>query len=204
MNMFVSRFVLALLVAVLYACSDSDSSSGAEIGANVLVDSRDSRTYRTIEIGGRVWMAENLNYQGQNDISLADDSLRMWSGCYNDSALYCEKQGRLYQWDAAMTACPEGWMLPSKADFDSLIDAVGGFDKASDSLISLGFIADLHGGYYFMGYFSYFDEYAYFWMRDEVRNLNARSVVFANGSSGVSYDETYEPFALSVRCVRNR
>ena len=106
MNMFVSRFVLALLVAVLYACSDSDSSSGAEIGANVLVDSRDSRTYRTIEIGGRVWMAENLNYQGQNDISLADDSLRMWSGCYNDSALYCEKQGRLYQWDAAMTACP--------------------------------------------------------------------------------------------------
>ena len=145
---------------------------------------------------------QNLNYQVKKDVGLADDSLRMWSGCYNDSAAYCEKQGRLYQWDAAMAACPEGWSLPSKADFDSLISAVGGFGNAADSLISLGFITDLQGGYYFMGYFCYFDEYAYFWMRDEVRNLNARSVMFAKGSSGVSYDETYEPFALSVRCVR--
>ena len=202
MKKFIYKLFFALLTVAICACSDSDSPSSAVGGANILVDSRDSQTYRTVEIGGRVWMAENLNYQVKKDVGLADDSLRMWSGCYNDSAAYCEKQGRLYQWDAAMTACPEGWSLPSKADFDSLISAVGGFGYAADSLISLGFIADLQGGYYFMGYFCYFDEYAYFWMRDEVRNLNARSVMFAKGSSGVSYDETYEPFALSVRCVR--
>jgi hypothetical protein len=35
-----------------------------------------------------------------------------------------------------------------------------------------------------------------------VRNLNARSVMLEKGRSSVSFDETYEEFALSVRCVR--
>ena len=80
---------------------------------------------------------------------------------------------------------------------------IGEMPGADDSLISLGFITDIQGGYHFMGYFSYFDEYAYFWTSDEIRGRNARSVMFAKGSPGVSFDETYEEFALSVRCVRS-
>ena len=193
---------LAFVVVAICACSDSDSLSAADSHTGVLVDPRDSQTYKTVEIGGRVWMAENLNYRviwERDDL----DTLHGSSWCYNDSAKYCEKRGRLYQWDEALYACPDGWKFPSKADFDSLIYAVGGFQNAADSLISRGFITDIQGGYYFMGYFSYFDEYAYFWTSDEVRGRNARSVMFAKGSSGVSYDETYEEFALSVRCVRS-
>ena len=193
---------LAFVVVAICACSDSDSLSAADSHTGVLVDPRDSQTYKTVEIGGRVWMAENLNYRviwERDDL----DTLHGSSWCYNDSAEYCEKRGRLYQWDEALYACPDGWKFPSKADFDSLIYSVGGFQNAADSLISRGFITDIQGGYYFMGYFSYFDEYAYFWTSDEVRGRNARSVMFAKGSSGVSYDETYEEFALSVRCVRS-
>jgi uncharacterized protein (TIGR02145 family) len=193
---------LAFVVVAICACSDSDSLPAADSHTGVLVDPRDSQTYKTVEIGGRVWMAENLNYRviwDRDDL----DTLHGSSWCYNDSAEYCEKRGRLYQWDEALYACPGGWKFPSKADFDSLIYAVGGFQNAADSLISRGFITDIQGGYYFMGYFSYFDEYAYFWTSDEVRGRNARSVMFAKGSSGVSYDETYEEFALSVRCVRS-
>ena len=187
--------VFALLSLIWAACSES-SPSGVEADVNVFMDPRDSHEYRIIEIGGRVWMAENLDYYN------AEDSLQDRSFCFKDSSVYCEKQGRLYQWNLAMKACPEGWRLPSKVDFDSLIAAVGGYEFAADSLKSLGFISNVQGGYYFMGYFNYFDEYAYFWTRDEVRNLNARSVMLEKGRSSVSFDETYEEFALSVRCVR--
>ena len=170
-----TRKLFIFLFAIVF-CSCSDSTSGPEVVSNVLVDSRDSQTYKTIEIGGRVWMAENLNYQ--------------------------EKQGRLYLWNEAMVACPNGWELPSKADFDNLIASVGGFENAADSLISCGFITSIQGGYYFMGYYSFFDEYAYFWTSDEVRKNNARSVMFEKGRSSVSYDETFVEFGLSVRCVK--
>ena len=188
----------ALLVVGILACSDS-APSGAEFRANFFVDSRDQRTYKTIDIGGRVWMAENLNYQENLDNVL--DSVRGWSGCFNNSDDYCEKQGRLYQWDVAMNACPDGWELPSKADFDSLFASVGGLENAADSLKARGFISEIEGGYYYMEYFSFFEKYAYFWTRDEVRGRNAYSVMFENGRSSASFDETYENFALSVRCI---
>jgi hypothetical protein len=87
---------LAFVVVAICACSDSDSLSAADSHTGVLVDSRDSQTYKTVEIGGRVWMAENLNYRviwERDDL----DTLHGLSWCYNDSAEYCEKRGRLYQ-----------------------------------------------------------------------------------------------------------
>ena len=169
---------------------DEDSRVG------IFVDARDSQSYKTIEIGGLVWMAQNLNYFD------ASDSLYERTSCYNESTEYCEKQGRLYAWNVAMVSCPHGWKIPSKADFDNLIEAVGGFDFAADSLMSLDFVSEIGGGYHFLEYYNYFDEYAYFWTTDEVRANYARTVMLEKGRSSVSYDETYEEFALSVRCVR--
>ena len=192
-------YCFALLVFGFVACSDSTPSS-AELRANFFTDSRDQQTYKTVDIGGRVWMAENLNYQ--ESLNNIVDPDRSWSGCFNNNDDYCEKQGRLYQWNVAMKACPNGWELPSKADFDSLFAAVGGLENAADSLKSRGFISEIQGGYYYMEYFSFFENYAYFWTRDEVRGSNARCVMFEKGRSSASFDETYENFALSVRCIQ--
>jgi len=77
---------------------------------NTLIDKRDGKTYKTVEIGKRIWMVENLNYRPLSDSS--------W--CYRDSDSYCDKYGRLYDWENAMTVCPQGWKLPSLRDWDIL------------------------------------------------------------------------------------
>jgi uncharacterized protein (TIGR02145 family) len=77
-------------------------------------DGRDLQTYRTVTIGGRTWMAQNLNY-------VADSS---W--CYENRADSCEKYGRLYTWDAAKKVCPIGYHLPSRKEWIDLVTTVGG------------------------------------------------------------------------------
>lgn len=81
---------------------------------SVLVDSRNGLTYRVVQIGGQIWMAENLNYETEN------------SYCYENLISKCEAYGRLYTWNAAQNACPEGWHLPTVEEYDSLLSFVNG------------------------------------------------------------------------------
>jgi uncharacterized protein (TIGR02145 family) len=100
------------------------SSSSSEPAEGSFTDSRDGKTYKTVKIGDQVWMAENLNFETDS------------SYCYNDSAEYCAKYGRLYVWSAAMDACPSGWHLPDTAEWRMLLAAVGGDSIAGMKLKS--------------------------------------------------------------------
>ena len=139
--------------------SDSETS----VSTGTMTDSRDGQTYKTVTIGTQTWMAQNLNY-AYTDVpykrgGFTSDST---SWCYNDDASNCSKYGRLYTWAAAMDSvgtlstngkgcgygttcsptypvrgiCPEGWHLPTKAEFETLITAVGGQSTASKVLKS--------------------------------------------------------------------
>ena len=116
---------------------EAGTQFNTEIEYGTLKDSRDGKTYKTVDVKGTIWMAENLNYAG-NEIGV--------STCFNDEDRFCEFFGRLYSRDAAMNSsscafdspcglgtgtiqgiCPEGWHIPTNKEAQDLVNVANGY-----------------------------------------------------------------------------
>ena len=71
-------------------------------------------SYDAVLIGDQTWLARNLNFASPGSMCGSASSL------VSDNTSVCDDYGRLYDWEAAVTACPSGWRLPSNADWDAL------------------------------------------------------------------------------------
>ena len=106
------KYLISAL-SIVFAVS-SISFAAPKANKQELKDSRDKQKYRTVVIDDRTWMADNLNYNAPG------------STCYREDEDNCMVYGRLYTWEAAKSACPAGFRLPTNADFESLWKAAGG------------------------------------------------------------------------------
>jgi len=130
--------------------SKPSSSSGATQKSSSSVPPQSSKiegdpviyegeTYPTVIIGEQVWMAKNLNYAVEGSKCGGDDGKLK-----DENTSYCDTYGRLYNWATAMNLpsscnstscasqvgtkhrgiCPEGWHIPSNADWNALMKFV--------------------------------------------------------------------------------
>lgn len=138
----------------------TETEDNCEYGS--LTDERDGKTYKTVKIYKKWWMAENLDYAD----SVNTPSLKGKSWCYADDPENCAKYGRLYTWAAAIDSvkfvtdaenpqdcgdgkscknilpdvvqgiCPDGWHLPDYDEVSKLLPDVGGYSIAGTVLKS--------------------------------------------------------------------
>jgi uncharacterized protein (TIGR02145 family) len=140
--------------------SKSDFSVPTRIVTNTLpVVDIDGNIYKTVAIGTQVWMAENLKVTHYRDGMAITNmtSEGYWGGtnkgayCYYDgqsvntetfgAPLNVETYGALYNWYAVSNLhkiAPEGWHVPTDAEWKILIDFLGGRTAAGGKLKELG------------------------------------------------------------------
>ena len=208
-----------------------------DIEYDSIVDSRDGKVYKTVKIGDQTWMAENLNFDpGQGG---SGDAKYDWSWCRN-----CEVIGHLYTWAAAIDSvklandaenpqdcgygkgcgltgklqgiCPDGWHLPSKAEWQDLFDAVGGRSTAGEVLKSqtgwyrngngtdaFGFSALPAGDKSDNGYFYHAGDIAYFWSATGNSDHFAYLMYLGYGYKYADLYDDNKNYGYSVRCVKD-
>lgn len=129
--------------------ASKDNFFNSDVTYGTLKDSRDGQVYKTVEINGTTWMAENLNFAGNSDWPLP----KSHSYCYGGIAANCALYGRLYDRAAAMNSttcgygkscslydglnrgvCPDGWHIPSEEEVDDLLDFTLGNRKTLRSV----------------------------------------------------------------------
>lgn len=127
-----------------FKCSSKESYLNPDIQYDSIVDERDGKVYKIVQIGEQVWMAQNLDYRGD---TAANPELAEYASCYMLDSNYCTVAGSLYSWWGAVDcysgcqfkdqvvhgACPRGWHIPSKSDMQTLIYSVA--RVSSDSLV---------------------------------------------------------------------
>lgn len=102
---------------------------------DTVYDQRDGQLYPTVMIGSQCWMTKNMNIGAMVNSTVGQtDNGAIEKFCYGGIAANCEQYGGLYQWNEAMQysttegargICPEGWHIPSDAEWITLEESMG-------------------------------------------------------------------------------
>lgn len=231
-----NRFSFLMLFLVTFCCPKE--SQAANLYDNPpcppAVKDYDGNVYKTVQIGEQCWMRENMRTKHCTDstaIPLSNDP-RNSTMAYryvpnnNTDGSSC---GYLYKYSAAVRICPQGWHLPSKAEFEILKTycghhyAVGGnLEYIGKALAAKSGWSSYYGNYTVgnnqsannisgfsalpTGYYSdndYWSDYACFWSATSEGTDKAYHLylIYDYEYAGLQLTTCYD--YLSVRCVKD-
>ena len=200
----------------------------------LMVSTSFNQSGKKVKIGNQVWMTKNLNESTfrNGDAIPEAKTVEAWlkageegkpAWCYyeNDSA-NGEKYGKLYNWHAVndrRQLAPEGWYVPSNAEWQTLIDYYGGQEVAGGKMKETGMVhwnspntgatnehgfSVLPGGHRDSnGHFFNMGHYATFWSSTNCNKISAWKRHLSRGDTKVYIDCFNMVAGFSVRCVRD-
>ncbi|MDR2578762.1 MAG: InlB B-repeat-containing protein [Chitinispirillales bacterium] len=212
------------MISAVFSCSgDEGDHFNPNINYDFFTDSRDGKTYRTVKIGDQTWMAQNLNWAGD------DGNLGV---CYRDNPNNCAFYGRLYEWPTVMNGessssltpsgvqgiCPDGWHVPSEREWAILTSFVGN-NSGTKLRSAIGWVDDGHefipgtddfgfsaiaGGFGFLGGFGYVGYDGSWWSATETNTETIARLRTINLTSTNLNNSFYDKRGVfSLRCVRD-
>lgn len=196
--------------------------------------------YEEVKIGNQIWMKKNLDvvtFRNGDPIPHAK-SYAEWeeygkqgkpAWCvflenedgYDEKFDYNVEHGKLYNWYAVNDPrglAPEGWHVPSVAEWDKLLDNLGGPEIAGKKMKSKsgwendgngtnesGFSGLPCGKRFSDGYFIGLDHFSSFWSSIEAESDSNFAWQYSLGynNSGVNEDGYEKSTGISVRCLRD-
>ena len=187
------------------------------------------KEYNTVKIGGQTWLKENLDVgvyvASTNTGSVHSDVSNngiIEKYCYENNEANCATYGGLYDWNEAMQyvttpgtkgICPTGWHIPTKAELETLMAAVGNDgnklkreDQGTGSGVGTntsGFSALLAGLRTNDGYFNYLGYFTLFWRATELNAATAYFMVLWFGGSDVNMNDISKEGGYSIRCLKD-
>jgi uncharacterized protein (TIGR02145 family) len=195
-----------------------------------ITDARDGQTYSTVVIGSQVWMAENLNIgtviASNGPGALMKDNGIIEKYCWDDAQGNCDgdngmmKRGGFYEWEEAVQywqgqpalpvqgICPDGWHIPSNAEWNTLLNYLGGATAYTpmldggasgfDALLT-GYRCTMNGGFRASAMSA--DTRTYFWTSEQTDAGNAPFVEI--GQQSLQAFAFQKSIGLCVRCIMN-
>lgn len=120
--MIARKIILLIITVTLIACEKEEETIER-------FTDYDGNTYKTVTIGNQIWMAENLKTTHYPDGTEIPDVTECedWQSLGANAEAFCfyendseNQYGGYYTYEAAVKACPEGWHLPTKNEWDEL------------------------------------------------------------------------------------
>jgi len=205
------KIVLPLFVTVMAACSiisqKAETANPSEIvnETGSFIDSRDNKKYTTVTIGDQTWMSQNLDYQCEG------------SFYYKNSSRNANFYGRLYTFEAALDACPDGWHLPSDEEWKELEIFLGmperianesdwrGTDQGKQLSVKgkQGFNVMMGGYRNIGGNFGEMGEICTFWTSSSHSDNYAWGRGFELNRDKISRRTFGKTYGFSVRCLKD-
>ncbi|MBO7059729.1 MAG: hypothetical protein J6W54_01340 [Fibrobacter sp.] len=219
--------------------SDKNIYESVLIKDGYFTDSRDKNKYKIAKIGDEYWFAENLRYADSSKTK----NLKKNIGCLDEKSENCEKFGLLYTWTGAMDiadsfttkvrgsmreweiqgVCPNGWTIPTEAQWDKLLSrvdylnsdegtgtslkAISSWDeseKAPYGVNRFGFEALAGGRLNSEGGFLSGGKYAYFWAADEIDAGTAKGYSLHYDMDVMNKGQYYKDHGMSIRCILSK
>ncbi len=194
-----------------------------------ITDARDGKTYNTVLIGSQCWLRENLNTGIQiNSSQQQSNNQIIEKYCYNNLESNCNIYGGLYQWNEMMQyvttpgtqgICPDGWHLPTDAEWSALTTYLGGEAIAGGKMKetgtlhwqapntgatnSSGFTALPNGDFHTNGNFYDLGTYATIWSSAQSDATNASYLSVSYNSQAAVMAIYAKVAGLSVRCIHD-